>query len=253
MRLQHEKGLAEARQGEHHANGYDDPKGRREAQEIFLVEWPAWPRCSLDAIWLSDAHNDQEHRKCSRHHCPPEHGAEIIRIERHQRHRQQRSRKPTHGIERLPDAVAGAADRGRRNVCHKRIARRIADALAYAIDETRGQNFPSRARERKHRLGDGGQSVTDADQKLALADAVGKGTRENLGDGGGSLGDALDQANHRHAGTDHRHEKHGEQAMNELGGDVHQQGNKTKRPNAFWYVAPRRGRHFCGFGAHISA
>src|ERR1019366_10231922 len=99
-------------------------------------------------------------------------------------------------------------DLGRRNVGDQGIAGRIAYTLSDAINETRGQNFPSRAREWKHWLGDGGEPITDADQELALADAVREGAREDLRNGCRRLGDALDQADIHRAGTDHCNEEY---------------------------------------------
>ena len=190
---------------------------RRHAFEFLLANRPAALRRRLGTVRLSHADDDQQHRKRRRQQRPPEHGAKVVGIKRHQGDGQQRPGKPSDRIERLADAVARAPYRGRRDVGDQGVAGRIADPLADAIDETRGQNFPGRAGEREHRLGDGGKTITDADQELALADAVGERAGEDLRNGGRRFRDALDQADVNRAGADDRGEEHRQQAVNELG------------------------------------
>ncbi|MFT5181434.1 MAG: hypothetical protein ACI8S3_001318 [Alphaproteobacteria bacterium] len=82
---------------------------------------------------------------------------------------------------------------GRRDIADQRVAGGAANTLADPVDEAGGENQTHRAGERKQRLGDRGQAVTDHGEEFALAQIVAKGSGKNLGDRCRCLGNTFDQ------------------------------------------------------------
>ena len=131
---------------------------------------------------------------------------------------------------------------GGREIGDQRVTRRAADTLADAIDETRRHQPADARRQRKHRLGDGGEAVAEGGEPLALAEIIAERAGKDLGDRGGGLGDALDDADGQRRGAEHGDEIERQQRMDHLGGDVHEQRHQPERPDAARNFAPAEKR-----------
>ena len=152
------------------------------------------------------------------------------------------------GVERLAQAVGRAAHLVGREVGDQRVARRAADALADAIDETRGDDPGDVGRQREQRFRQRGEAVTDGGQPFALAQPVADDAGEHLGDGRGRFRDALDDADLERGSAEHADEIKRQQRMDHLRGGVHEQRHEAERPDAAGDLAPVQEGGFLGVG-----
>ncbi len=144
----------------------------------------------------------------------------------------------TDGVERLPQAEGGAAQIGRRKIGNECIARRATDALADPVDEA-GRRQPGDAGgQRKHRLGESGESIAERRQQLALAQIIAERAGKDLGDRGRRFRNAFDEADGERRGAEHRHQIERQQGMDHLGGEIHEQRHQPERPDAAGNFAP---------------
>jgi len=162
----------------------------------------------------------------------PEDGPEVIDPGQHQPGGEQGADESAHRVERLSKAERRSADGGRRDVGDQGIARRAADALADTVDEPGGNDGANALGEREHRLGEGAHGVAEHGQPLAPAQVVAQCPREHLRDQRGGLGNALDDADGQHADAKRPDEKQRQQAVDHLGGDVHQHAHEAENPDA---------------------
>ena len=156
--------------------------------------------------------------------------------DRHDDDRQQRPEKSPDRIERLAEAEARPAKMRRRDVGDQRVARGAADALADAVDEARRHQPADARRQREDRLGEGGEPVAERGEKFALAQPIRERAGEDLGDRGGRLGDALDDADGQRRGAERGDEIDRQERMDRLRRGVHEQGDEAEHPD------PRRDR-----------
>jgi len=145
-------------------------------------------------------------------------------------------------IHRAMEAEDPAARRLVGEASQQRVARRAPDALADAIDKARRDDPAQPGRERKDRLGEGRQSITDGGQQLSLAEPVGERAGENLHDHRGRFGDALDQPDRGHRGAEHGDEIKRQQRVDHLRRDVHEQADQAERPDAARNILETGGR-----------
>ena len=114
----------------------------------------------------------------------------------------------------------------------KSISGRTTDALADAVDKPRGEHDAIRAREWEKRFSECCDAIPYQRQGLALAEPVAEHARENLGYQSGCFRNPLEYADCRRASAEHRHQKDRQQAVDHLGGDVHEHADETERPYA---------------------
>src|SRR6185369_6940673 len=145
-------------------------------------------------------------------------------------------------IERLAQAKTRAAQIGRREVRHQRIAGSAANALADPVDETRGHQPADGWRERKHRLGESRETVAGGGEPFALAEPVRERAGEYFCDGSGRFGDALDDTDRHHRCAKHRNQVDRQQRVDHLRRDVHQHRDEAEDPYARWNIPDRIGR-----------
>ena len=167
LRAQQQKRLGESRQREQRRNRHDDPIGRAEAPELGAAQRIAHGLGARRARGLAHAENDDRDRQERRHHRDPEHQGELVGREQHEHHRHQGAQKCAHGVERLPQSDARAAQLRWSEVGDECIARRIADALAKPVDEARRRQPVDVGGERKDRLCQRRKTVAQRGQKLA--------------------------------------------------------------------------------------
>ena len=106
---------------------------------------------------------------------------------------------------------------------------------------------PTERRQREDRLGEGGQAVAECGQEFPLAEPVGQGAGEDLGDRGGRLGDAFDDADGQRRGAENGDEIDRQERVDHLRGDVHEQRDEAEHPDAGrdrLANADRTARHF---------
>src|SRR3984893_10646063 len=135
----------------------------------------------------------------------------------HQPDSQQRSEKGADRVQRLTQTEARAAQMGGANIGNERVSRRTTDAFADTIDEPGRDQPADRGRKRKDRLREGGKSIAEGSEKLALAEPVAQRAGKDLCDRSGSFGDAFDDAYSKSRGAKHRYEIDGQQRMDHLG------------------------------------
>ena len=102
------------------------------------------------------------------------------------------------------------------------------------------------------------EPVAQDRQQLALAEPIADRAREHLRDRRDGLGRALEQADGRHARAEHADQEHGQQRVDHLRGDVHEQADEAERPHpardreragrARGSMTSREGLHRCGRG-----
>jgi len=248
---QDQERLAEAGEREHGRHGDDPPVGGVQAGKFGPAQGRLDGAQAGRALGLAHGKDDERKRQKGRNHRDPEHGREAVDRGPHQDDGQQRSDECADGIERLAQAEAGATDFGRRDVGDQRIPRRTANAFANAVDEAGGNEPGDGWRQREHRLGEGRQPVAQHGETFALAEPVGRRAGEDLGDGCGRLGDALDDAHCQRRGAEHGDEIDRQKRMDHLRGDVHEHGDEAERPDACGNIAPARpGGSSGGSGDH---
>ncbi len=161
----------------------------------------------------------------------PEDKPKIIMQRRHEGDGEQRSDRRADRIERLAQAVSCAALTRRHHVAHHRIARRAADAFADAIGKARAENEGGCRRDGEQGFGERTEPVAEYGEGLALAEPVGEPAGEELRDRGSGFADSFDQADHLGAGPQHGGQKHRQEAVDHLRGDVHEQTDEAERPH----------------------
>jgi hypothetical protein len=180
---------------------------------------------------LPDAIHDQQHGECRRDHGHPEREPEIVAACKHNQHCEQRTEEGSDRIHRLAKAESGAAKRERRDIGDQSVAGRTAYSFADAVDETGDKYRPHAGRERKERLGNGGEAVPDEHQELALPEPIADRTGEDARDGSRGLRYAFDDTNRKPAGAEYRDEERRQKAVDDLGRGIHAQRNKPERDN----------------------
>ena len=197
--LEHEEGFREA--GQHHGGAHRRhlPEGRAEGRRRAQVE--ARLLFALLAVWrILDAEGEEGHGNECRNAGHPHDAPEIDQEHRHQNDGDEGACEGAHRVQRLAQAEGGAAQFRRRDVGHQRVTRGTADALAHPVNEARGEDRLDGGGQRKQRLDDRRQPVTQQRQPLAAAPAVTQHTREQLGDLCRRLGNALEKAQQRSGG-----------------------------------------------------
>ena len=232
LRAQDQERLAEARQGEDRRERDDEPVAPRQAlrrrRRPRRSRGPgARPRARARAPPTASSATARNAGTTATHST----ALMSFASQHHEYHRQQRPEEGAHRVERLAQAVGGAAQLRRRDVGDQRVARRAADALADAIDEARREHPADRRGEREHRLGEGSQRVAEDDQRLALPEVVADRAGEHLRDRGGRLRDAFDQADGQHRGAEDGAQEYRQQAVDQLRGGVHEQRAQTEHPD----------------------
>ena len=217
---QHQECFAESRQGKNPTDSHDPPIRTTQTAQIFTPDRidafnPLW------LFWLLHTEKQQRHRQKCRDHRKPENRPEIVGPQDHQPHRQQRPEERAHRIQRLPQPERSPAQIRWRNVGDERIARCAANSLADAIHQSCGQHKIDRAGERKQRFRNRAEPVPHHGQRFALAPIITQRARENFHDQGCRFRYALDQSNREHARAERRDHEHRQQAMDQLGRDIH--------------------------------
>src|SRR5213594_2021300 len=113
-------------------------------------------------------------------------------------------------------------------------APRAADPLADPVHEARDEHQRHRPGKRKQRLRRCGERVAEHHQGLPAAEAIRQHAREHLDDRRGRLGDALDHADRQHARAENHGHEHREQAVDQLGREVHAQRDEAQGPDGPW-------------------
>ena len=183
-------------------------------------------------VRLLHGENDQRQRQEGRNHGEPEHRLEVVGCPPHQGDGEQGAYECADRVERLAEAEARAAQIGRREVRHECITGSATNALADPVDETRRHQPGDGRRQRKHRLGESRETVAGDCEPFALAEPVRERAGEYLGDGGGGLGDAFDDADRHHRCAEHRDQIDRQQGVDHLRRDVHQHRDETEDPYA---------------------
>src|SRR6516165_7815792 len=150
---------------------------------------------------------------------------------KHDQHSKQRTEEGSDRIHRLAKTESRAAKRERCHVGDQSVARRTAYAFADAIDKTGDKYRPYAGRERKERLGDGGEAVPDEHQELALPQPIADRTGEDARDRSRGLRYAFDDADRKPIGAEYRDEERRQKAVDDLGRCIHTQRNKPERDN----------------------
>ncbi len=197
--------------------------------------------------WLGLAHAEHENDDGDqrRGHREPQHGANVVAEEGHEPDRGQWPHHGADGVERLAEAERRTSAGGRRDIGNEGIAWRTANALADAIGKAGEQHEPDRARQRKQRLGHGGETIAGNRQRLALAENIGQPAGENAADLRRRLGNSFHKAEHRGRRAEIEHEEQWQKPMDQLGGDVHEQRGEAERPDR-----GRQALHFCRVRCH---
>lgn len=244
MRAQHQKRLAEPREGEDDSEGRQLPEGAGQAREIDGANRERLRGRVGGGGAVLDAEIRHQHGERGRDDREPEHHAHVAGEQRHQRQREQRAEKGADGVERLAQSEGAAANLLRRDVGDEGVARRSAYAFADSVCETGGEHGRGRAGQRENGLRQRAESVTDQQQRFAAPKAVREVAGEHLDDGGGRFRDALQRADEGYRGAERHGEIKREQGVDHLRGDVHAQADEPERPDG----AGDRGR-----GGHSSA
>ena len=95
---QHQKRLAETRQGEHGANSHHPPVGRAEPRQIGPADRIRASRAGR-ALRFAHPNNQQHHAQKRRNRGKPEHRAEIIGPQKHEPHGEQGPDEGADGVQ----------------------------------------------------------------------------------------------------------------------------------------------------------
>ena len=121
-----------------------------------------------------------------------------------------------------------------RNVGHQRVARRAADALAHAIEQPRSDHNADAARHGEQGFGQCAQRIAQDGQPLAPAQVVAERAGEHFHDECKGLGESFYEAHGDRAGAERAHHEQRQQAVDHLGGNVHEQADETQHPDGRW-------------------
>ena len=114
---------------------------------------------------------------------------------------------------------------------------------------------PMRRRQRKNRLGEGGEAVAGGREPFALAEPIRECAGEYLGDRGGRFGDAFDDADGQRRGAERRDQIDRQQRMDHLRRDIHEQSRRSRAPRRRAGIARQRNSEresVDGSGLHLS-
>jgi hypothetical protein len=106
-------------------------------------------RPGLRVLGLLDAEHQNDDRKHRRYDGKPQHGADVIVEEIHQRDGRCGTERGADRIERLAKPERLAALLCRRKVGHQRISRRASDPFADAVEKARDEHKSNRVGERE--------------------------------------------------------------------------------------------------------
>ncbi len=163
-RAQHEERLAEAGEGDQHAQQRQPPEGRAQPHHAGAVERQA--RGAARGVRRFGNTQQQQDRDDAGHHREPQHGADVVGEVPKQRNRAQGTEHGAHRIHRLAQAEARTADRRRREVADQRIAWRAADALAETVQQPRGRDIATLCASGEQRLHRRRQSIPEHHQRF---------------------------------------------------------------------------------------
>ena len=141
----------------------------------------------------------------------PQQWTELLPDELVQAETDERSDDGARGVGRAVKSERAAPVRGCGVVRDDRVTRRASYTFADPIGDAGREHHRPRVRERKKELAERRQAVTGADQRSTVPQ-VGEATRDGFHRGGGPVGEALDQTQHRrrraqHAGHEERQDR----------------------------------------------
>src|SRR5262249_5633008 len=139
-------------------------------------------------IRLFDGNAYQGERQKSWNDRNPKYADEIICRNPHEADRQQRAEECSDRVKRLAKPETCTANMARRDICNERVSWGAAYALAHAIDKSGSDQPPDGRCQRKHRLGERCQSITERRQELPPAQPIAQSAGKDLSHGGGRLG-----------------------------------------------------------------
>jgi hypothetical protein len=186
-------------------------------------------------------HRDDQHHDAGngRDHGAPEHQPEVSAAREHEAGRGERPDDRADGKEGNAQAESRASRPRRKLVGQQRIARRIADALARAIQEARGKHGRHVAGEGEQRLRERRQAIAENDQRLAPPLPVRERPGEHPHERVRGFRDALDEPHRRGRGAEGDDEKQREEAVDHLRGGAHQQAHRAERDHVAWQRLPQ--------------
>ena len=230
LRLQHQKGLAEACQREHCADDHYPPVGGAQAPELRALQ-----RIDADVGrgrgGFAHAKHQQRHRGQTGQDGNPENRPKIIGPQQHQCSGDQRPGESTYRVQRLAQAKGRTAHGAGCDVCDQGVARRAAQALAYAVQQPCGHDQLYRRRHGEQRFAQRAQPITGNGQAFAPPQVVAQRAGKHLDDQRSGLCQTLDDPDRQRTGAQRRHHEQRQQAVNHLGRHIHQQADKAQHPD----------------------
>ena len=108
-------------------------------------------------------------------------------------HGEQRPEHRAPVVERLPEAIGGAATLRRHEIGDERVPRGPTDALADPVEQTSGEHRHRASGEGEERLDQRGEAVADDHRDLAPGEPVTQGAGDELEPGRDDLGEPFDE------------------------------------------------------------
>jgi hypothetical protein len=134
-------------------------------------------------------------------------------------------------VHRALEAEGAAEVLARRDLGQERVARRAAHALADAVHDPHGQHVPGGRGRRDQRARDRRERVAGDDERLAPPHAVGDAARDDLGQAGHGLREALDEAHESGARSEHAGQERREQRIDHLAAGVGEEADEPETPD----------------------
>jgi hypothetical protein len=184
------------------------------------------------AVGLAYAEHEQRDREKARNRGDPEHGAEIVRPQQHQADREQRPHECAHGIERLAKPECGAANLRWRDIGDQRIARCAAYPLPTRSSSRAVITTPVEEATANRELGQRAERIAEQCESLALAEVIAQRPGEDLHDKRRRFRQSLDDPDDECAGAEGAHHEQRQEAVDHLGGDIHQHADEAENPDA---------------------